>query len=125
MKKNIFILCIISLPVVCYCQNFKNRNILGEENARIAVKNALSESSGKSFNDTLIKDKETAIDIAEPILMNLYGKATVADEKPYECYLIDGYWFLRGTLPRNHTGEVFEMIMSAKDARIIKMTHGK
>jgi len=125
MMKSILIVVMIISPIIFLGQNFKNRSTVGEEYAKQAIEKALSDSSGKSFNDTLIKDKETAISIAEPILMNLYGKAPIADEKPYECYLIDGYWFIRGTLPKNNSGSVFEMIMSAKDGRIIKMSHGK
>jgi len=75
-------------------------------------------------SDTLIRDKETAISIAEIILFKIYSKALITSERPYECYLIDGYWFLRGTLPKNFTGDVFEVIMRAKDGSIVKMTHG-
>ena len=125
MTKNILVLIIILIPLSFFGQNFKNRTIVGEDYAKQAIKKALSDSSDKSFSDTLIKNKEMAISIAEPILMNLYGKAVIADEKPYECYSIDGYWFIGGTLPKNHTGSVFEMIMSAKDGRIIKIMHGQ
>jgi len=48
----------------------------------------------------------------------------ITTERPYECYLVDGYWFLRGTLPKNYTGDVFEVIMSSKDGRVIKLTNG-
>lgn len=105
-------------------QNFKNRGIIGEDSAKQTVKSILSEGMDKLPVDTLIKDKETAIDIAEMFLFKLYGKATITSERPYECYLVDGYWFLRGTLPKNFTGDVFEVIMSAKDGRIYKISHG-
>src|SRR5215472_17119363 len=107
MMKNILILVMIVSPLIFCGQNFKNRNIVGEEYAKQAIKKALSDSSGQSISDTLIKNKEMAIAIAEPILMNLYGKAVIAAEKPYECYLIDGYWFIGGTLPKNNTGSIF------------------
>ena len=51
--------------------------------------------------------------------------AVIASEKPFECYLIDGYWYLRGTLPKNYQGVVSEMIMSAKDGTVIKINHTK
>jgi hypothetical protein len=48
-------------------------------------------------------------------------------ERTYECYLVNGYWYLSGTLPKdsNSNGGVFEIIISLKDAQVIKLIHGK
>ncbi len=124
MMKTIFILAAVILPLSFFGQNYKNRAVIGEDSAKQTIKNILNDGGYKLSPDTLIRDKETAISIAELMLFKMYGKATITTERPYECYLIDGYWFLRGTLPKNYTQDVFEMIMSAKDGRIIKMTHG-
>jgi hypothetical protein len=124
MLKSILILVAVILPLRFFGQNYKNRAIIGEDSAKQTIKNILGDADYKLSPDTLIRDKETAISIAELMLFRSYGKATITTERPYECYLIDGYWFLRGTLPKNFTGDVFEMIMGAKDGRIIKMTHG-
>ena len=124
MIKSILILAAVMLPLSFLGQNYKNRGVIGEDSAKQTIKNILNDGGYKLSSDTLISDKETAISVAEIMLFRSYGKATITTEKPYECYLIDGYWFLRGTLPKNHAQDVFEMIMSAKDGRIIKMTHG-
>jgi hypothetical protein len=124
MIKSILILAAVILPLCFFGQNYKNRTVIGEDSAKQTIKNILNDGGHKSSSDTLISDKETAISMAEIMLFKSYGKATISTERPYECYLVDGYWFLRGTLPKNFTGDVFEMIMSAKDGRIIKMTHG-
>jgi hypothetical protein len=124
MKRNILILAAVIMPLAFFGQNYKNRPVVGEDSAKQMIKNFLNDSSGKLSPDTLIRDKDMVISIAELLLFKSYGKALITGEKPYECYLIDGYWFLRGTLPKNYTGDVFEMIVSAKDGRIIKMTHG-
>ena len=124
MIKSILILAAVILPLSFFGQNYKNRAVIGEDSAKQTIKNILSDSGYKLSPDTLIRDKETAISIAEVMLFKAYGKATITTERPYECYLIEGYWFLRGTLPKSYTAEVFEMIISAKDGRIIKMTHG-
>ena len=124
MIKSILILAAVILPLSFLGQNYKNRAVIGEDSAKQTIKNILNDGGYKLSSDTLIRDKETAISIAELMLFKSYGKATITTERPYECYLIDGYWFLRGTLPKNYTGDVFEMIISAKDGRIIKMTHG-
>ena len=124
MIKSILIPAVVLIPLTFFGQNFKNRAVVGEDSARQMIKNILSDNTYKLPSDTLVKDKETAISIAETLLFKSYGKALITGEKPYECYLIDGYWFLKGTLPKNYTGDVFEVIMSAKDGRIIKMNHG-
>ena len=124
MIKSILILAAVILPLSFLGQNYKNRAIIGEDSAKQMIRNIVSDGGYKLSPDTLIRDRETAISIAEIMLFKSYGKATITTERPYECYLIDGYWFLRGTLPKNYTADVFEMIMSAKDGKIIKMTHG-
>jgi NTF2 fold immunity protein of polymorphic toxin system component len=124
MIKTLLVLGALVLPLSFWGQNFKNRAVVGEDSARQMLKNISSDSSYKLPSDTLIRDKDMAISIAEVLLFKSYGKALISGERPYECYLIDGYWFLRGTLPKSYTTDVFEMIMSAKDGRVIKMTHG-
>ena len=124
MIKTLFILAALIVPITFWGQNFKNRNVVGQDSAKQSIKNILGDSTYKLPSDTLIRDKETAISIAEIILFKIYSKALITSEKPYECYLIDGYWFLTGTLPKNFTGDVFEVIMRAKDGSIVKMTHG-
>ena len=108
----------------CSGQNFKNPTVLGEENAKQAIKEAIK-NKAKPFYDTLIKTKETAIAMAEPILFDIYGKKEIINERPYECYLIDGYWYISGTLPKGWQGGVFEIIINAKDGQVIKLIHGK
>jgi len=124
MIKTLLILVLVLAPLSFFGQNYKNRGVIGEDSARQIVKSLLSDNTYKLSSDTLIGEKETVISLAEMMLFKKYGKATITTEKPYECYLVDGYWFLRGTLPKNATGDVFEMIISAKDGRIIKITHG-
>ena len=122
---NLFFYVLMAVSLNSFAQNSKDRLILGEETARRAVKNALSEKDYKPFYDTLIKDKETAIAVVEPILFKTYGKKNIISERPYECYLIDGYWYICGTLPKHWDGGVFEIIMSAKDAKVLKLIHGR
>ena len=75
--------------------------------------------------DTVIPDKETAIAVAEQILFRIYGKDQIIGEKPYTVKLVDGYWFLSGSLPKGWVGGVFSIIISAKDGRVIRLMHGK
>ncbi len=96
-----------------------------EEYIRQAIKDAIN-GKGHNVNDSLVTDKKTAIAIAEPILFMVYGKGNITSQKPYQCYLVDGYWYISGNLPKKYeVGGVFEIIINAKNAQILKLTHGK
>jgi len=122
---NSLILLFVMMPLLSCGQDPNERMVMGEQNARQAIKKAIDDKEYKPFYDTLIKDKKTAIAVVEPILFKIYGKKNIVDEKPYECYLVDGYWYISGTLPKNSVGGVFEIIISSKDGRVIKLIHGK
>lgn len=76
------------------------------------------------LKNVIIKDSITAIAVAEPILFGIYGKEDIIDEKPYKIFHIDTYWILEGTL-HDDMGGVFLIIIDERDARIIKLIHGK
>ena len=124
MIRILLILAMVIVPLSFFGQSFKNRSVIGEDSARQIIKSFLTDDTSKLASDTLFSDKETVISVAEMVLFKKYGKALITYEKPYESYLVEGYWLLRGTLPKNSTGDVFEMIMSAKDGRIVKISHG-
>ena len=102
-----------------------DHDTLGRKIARQQIHDLL-QGNGQEFSwDTLIKDSATAIAIAEPILFNVFGRSEILNERPYEVYLIDGYWYLSGTIPKESKGGGFEIIFSAKDGQIIRLTHYK
>ena len=93
--------------------------------AREQLHDALA-GKGQVFTwDTLIKNKTTAISVAEPILFDVFGKDQILSKKPYEIYLLEGYWYISGTIPKGHKGGGFEIILKAKNAEIIRLTHYK
>ena len=106
-------------------QNNTDRIILGREYAQEQIIKVLSNKTNQSFYDILITNKQLAISIAEPILFNIYGKKQILKERPYECYLIEGFWYISGTIPKGWKGGGFEIIINAKNAQIIKLTHYK
>lgn len=86
----------------------------------------LLDGKGQPFTwDTLIRNSTTAIAMVEPLLFDIFGKDQILSERPYEVYLIDGFWYLSGTIPKGRKGGGFEIILSAKDAKIIRLTHYK
>ena len=117
-------LIIIIAPHVCFGQNFDDRSVVGEQYAKQEIRKTLK-SHERLSNDTLINSNETAIAVAEPLLFKFYGKDNIISERPYELYLIDGYWFITGTLPKGQDGVVFEIIINSRNGQVIKLIHGK
>ena len=104
---------------------FTGRSISGREYAVDQVRAILNDSVKPWARDTMIQNSQTAIAVAEPILFDIYGKEQIVDERPYEIYMVDGYWFITGTLPKGWKGGTFELIMDSKDGKIVSLVHYK
>ncbi|AYL94770.1 NTF2 fold immunity protein [Mucilaginibacter celer] len=114
---------LILLPFVARCQK---HTLLGLQVAKDELKTALNNKKDRQvIVDKIIGDKQTAIAVAEAILFRIYGKEQIINERPYEVYFIDGYWVLNGTLPEKMLGGGFLIIFSAKDGRVVRLTHYK
>jgi hypothetical protein len=123
MTKKILLSLIISFPIFCFAQRpveAKDQHL--KELIRIALTN---KTTRQILVDKIIPDKQTAVAVAEDILFKIYGKDQIISEKPYNVDFVDGYWILSGTLPEGYLGGVFLIILSAKDGKVIKLTHGK
>lgn len=121
-----FLLSLLLITLSSCAQN--KRLVLGIENANEELKIALSKKSQHNVVDNkkiIINDSITAIEIAEPILFDIYGKEKIEKQRPYEIYLLENYWVISGTLPENYLGGTFLLIIDARNSRIIKITHGK
>lgn len=105
------------------CAQNSNDQIPFEQQAKQRVQEVLKDTSYKPFYDILIKDKETAIAVAEPILFSVYGKNQIISERPYEVFLTNGHWYMIGTLPKGYKGGTFEIIISAKNGGVIRLIH--
>ena len=105
-----------------------NRTELGKSHAESELKLALSKESQHNVIDNksvIIKDSSTAIKVVEPILFSIYKKKNIESQKPYECYLIENYWVIAGTLPKDMLGGTFLIIIDARNSKVLKITHGK
>ena len=63
--------------------------------------------------------------MAEPILFEIYGKSKIEDEKPYEVFLINNYWVIRGTQNRFSLGGTFSIVIDARNSKVIRVIHYK
>lgn len=122
MRRFLFLL--LFFPFISRAQNQESDATI--KWGREIIKNALADKSGKQILvDKVIPDKQSAIAVAEPILFKIYGNDQILGEKPYNINLIDGYWLLSGSLPQGYKGGTFLIILSEKNGRVIKLTHGK
>ena len=112
--------------LITICSFEQEHVVLGVQNARNELNQALKEKAiGNLFVKGPIKDRQSAINEAEPILFRTYGKSQIINERPYEAYLIKGYWVLNGTLPKRMLGGAFLIIINSQDGRVIKLIHYK
>ena len=73
----------------------------------------------------LIPKKENAINYAENILFELYGKENIESQKPYQIHLINDYWIITGTLPTEIKGGFFELVFDSLNGEVLILKHGK
>ncbi len=121
-----FLLIFLAFTINSCAQN--NRLILGEKYAKEELDAVLAKRPGHNVVDNkelIVKESNTAIKIAEAILFDIYGKENIEEQKPYEKYLIKNYWVISGTLPKGSKGGTFLIIIDAKNAQVLKITHGK
>jgi hypothetical protein len=81
-----------------------------------------------------VPDKETAVRIAEAVLLPVYGKSVIEHERPFTAHLKNDVWTVGGTLrcPDGHGGTtnlceggVAVVTISKRDGRILSMIHYK
>ena len=85
-------------------------------------------SWGGTFKQGTPINKKSAIQIAEENFINKYGPE-VLKQKPFQAELKNEVWFVSGTFhcPQGTgcKGGTAEIEISAKDGKVIKITHGK
>jgi hypothetical protein len=93
-------------------------------------------SSHDSPKRNYVPNAETAVAIAEAVLIPVYGRKHIESERPFRATLKDDVWTVAGTLycgdgkPQTDklpscVGGVAVVQISKIDARIISMTHYK
>lgn len=72
-----------------------------------------------------VPDEETAISVAEAILVPIYGEKQVSSERPFSAELGSDIWTVTGHLPEGWTGGVAKVRISKVTCQIISVSHGK
>lgn len=127
MLKTIYLLPILTI-LFFSCQSDKSKEESATKWANKEVEAALTETNKHNYIDyknIIIKDKETAISIAELVLFDIYGKENIIEQRPYRVENSHGFWILQGTLEPETLGGVFMIIIDSKNGEVVKITHGK
>jgi hypothetical protein len=78
-----------------------------------------------------VPDSATATRVAEAIWIPIYGEAQIRGQRPYRATLRKGVWTVTGTLKqptepgRRAVGGVALAEISRRDARILRVSHGR
>ena len=81
-----------------------------------------------------VPDSDTAVKVAEAVLVPVYGKKQIESERPFTATLKNDVWTVEGTLrcpdgkggvTTDCDGGVAVVRISKRDARVLYMLHGK
>ncbi|MFH0894918.1 MAG: NTF2 fold immunity protein [Bacteroidota bacterium] len=73
--------------------------------------------------DRVVKSKHQAKKTIEPLAIAKYGDQK--DERPYEIHLINGLWFMKGTLSKRWTGGTIIGVLDSKTGEVLFIMHTK
>lgn len=127
MKKTITFLGLCIVTIAC-SQTKENRILVGKESAQSELNEVLKTNKEHNLIDNktlIIKNVDTAVKIAEPILFEIYGKESIEHQKPYEIHKLDNYYVISGTLPKGSLGGTFIIIIDGTNSKVLKISHGK
>ena len=75
--------------------------------------------------DGFVPNQQTAVRIAEAVLIPIYGKNEVERERPYTAIINNGVWTVTGTLSSELLGGVATIEIAKESGCILRVTHGK
>lgn len=71
----------------------------------------------------LVPTKETALKIAEAVLVPIYG-VKIMEDKPYQIKFSAGFWTIDGTTPPKAVGGSFHIVIRQRDAQVVEIGCG-
>ena len=107
-----------SLIFICFA--FISCNKIGNGSTTSIIRKSIK------CEDCLVTKEETAVGIAESVLFETYGRDMIESERPYKVSIEnDSIWRLEGTFWSVGFGGTFDISISAKDGRVVYITHYK
>jgi hypothetical protein len=75
--------------------------------------------------DGFVPNEQTAVAIAEAVLIPIYGEDNVRSERPFKAALANGVWTVGGTLPPSFVGGTAVVRLAKSDGRVLFVMHLK
>lgn len=75
--------------------------------------------------DGFVPDAQTAIKIAEAVLVPIYGADAIARQRPFTATLNDGVWTVSGSTPKGAFGGSAVVEVSKTDGRVQRVSHSR
>lgn len=121
------ILCVGCSPhppekTICYVENSNSLDYV--INKQLTLE-AYSKINGYSPAEGLISTAALAFQIAEPILISVYGDDVVEKEKPFSINLEDNIWMIEGKRDKDDDGGVAYMEINRCNGAVLKIIHTK
>lgn len=108
----------------CRAQRFPDRLLLGEEVNRQRVAQAgLPQPTIAAAAPP--PDTATALAVAERAAFRKFGRKSIVAQRPYEAYVVEGYWCISGTLPWGYAGGTFVVLRNAATDEVVWVSHGQ
>lgn len=126
---------LILVFIMCSCR--KNQISLVEEEEEIMIQensNPATDIFSKYeipeeiiTNIDIVPDEKTAEEVAEVILISIYGKNSIKGKKPFKVDFDSEYnaWVVSGTLKPNMLGGVPTIIIQKSDGKVLAVSHSK
>jgi len=95
--------------------------------AGVHAARAGSQESSHSYvpREGFVPDATTAARIAEAVLIPIYGARQIQSEQPLTATLRGDVWQVAGQLPAGSVGGVAIVEIAKRDARILRVSHGR
>jgi len=122
----LIVLCATTNSLLATGQIYVERQILRKDNALILVEAITAKDSVIPLEDSLaLTDSISVVAFAEKELFRTYGKRHILNQRPYEVYQFNRYWYVGGTMPENMKGGTFSLVIDAQRSSVMYMMHGK
>ncbi len=113
------------------CTTKTNTNVRGREDTQSLDYVINKKLSASDYSKTkryvpkngLIPTAKVAFQVAETILINIYGKEIIDEEKPFSINLENDIWIIEGHIEDDIKGGVAYMEIRKSDGQILKVIH--
>ena len=115
IKKNIILLLILSITLIVTYANYKDSSFTTQKSSKICNPSMVN----------LKIDRQTAIKLAEIVLVHIYGDR-VLKQRPWNVEEGEDTFKIIGNPPmKDYWGGVAELTIRKSDAKIIHIIHGR